>query len=388
MTPVPLSTPCLRAPLSPRPSPVCAASRLSASGEANGRPDWPAGIPGRLHTGLCWPGPRLGQTSEPCSRDSVESGRFCGPSGQPVRHRLATGRICSPQASGKRGRRYSRGEPLSDDPGCLRRQPCYCPLTDCGKRLARTDSLVRHMRIHSGERPWACPHAGCDRRFVDKGSLNVHLRRHTGERPFVCPLADCGKRFVDGSSLVAHRRIHTGEKPWSCPFPDCGKRFAHSSTLADHRRIHTGIRPYLCPEPGCTKRFVQTGHLVTHLRAHRRIPRFPGGSAGGQPGAGGKRQTGWLCRHTGELSWSCCRRFPVKASGAVPLRRVRPVPVLPRAHTAGSFHGRVRGADRLSPCRRPQQGPREAAIRLSVIRRIGAQGLVHPVPLLPGAFPG
>ncbi|RWS29437.1 gastrula zinc finger protein XlCGF57.1-like protein [Leptotrombidium deliense] len=110
----------------------------------------------------------------------------------------------------------------------------------------------------------------CFQNFSQRNSLNRHIRSHTGERPFPCSY--CGKRFIDKERLKVHIRIHTGEKPFSCDI--CGRHFTQKSTVKRHMSVHTGAKPHNCEY--CGKRFGSKDNLKVHIKSHTRIDHIVG----------------------------------------------------------------------------------------------------------------
>ncbi|XP_014256091.1 zinc finger protein 93-like [Cimex lectularius] len=136
-------------------------------------------------------------------------------------------------------------------------KPFICD--QCGKGFSQSSGLNTHKKVHSDLRPYSCPL--CPRTFKIKGDRDVHIRKHSGDRPYKCEF--CGKAFMTQHVYSQHRKIHTGERPYKCDV--CGIAFRRSHVLTVHKRIHTGEKPNICDI--CGKRYRQKGDMLKHRRA-------------------------------------------------------------------------------------------------------------------------
>ncbi|PIK45305.1 putative Krueppel-related zinc finger protein 1 isoform X1 [Apostichopus japonicus] len=163
--------------------------------------------------------------------------------------------LTPPQPQSYRGgRRSTSGKPP---------QPRKYVCDVCGKAFSRSNTLVTHKRIHTGDKPFACEL--CGRAFRQPGNLTRHRLTHTTVKPYVC--SQCGKAFNRASNLHTHMRTHTNYKPFVCQF--CGKGFHQKIDMKIHSYTHTGEKPHKCKK--CGRGFKQLTHLTYHMRTHSEV---------------------------------------------------------------------------------------------------------------------
>lgn len=102
----------------------------------------------------------------------------------------------------------------------------------CNKTFSTPFARMGHMRTHySGlPRKFACTE--CDKRYLTQSQLKKHLRVHSGVKPYRCNL--CPKAFLRKWDLTRHTRVHTGEKPFQCSY--CNVKFGYMRTLRRHEK--------------------------------------------------------------------------------------------------------------------------------------------------------
>jgi hypothetical protein len=104
-------------------------------------------------------------------------------------------------------------------PGAQERSNAVCSI--CGRGFGKQEHLVRHMRIHTRERPYPCP--SCHKSFARRDVLNRHIAAHNDHNDIVTQLPASRACFRCASDRVKCSRgqkcVRCLQRGYSCQYP-------------------------------------------------------------------------------------------------------------------------------------------------------------------------
>lgn len=120
-------------------------------------------------------------------------------------------------------------------------------------RGVRGDPKHLHLYCEANSEETVYPGArGCKPGSRNSGREKIHQ----------CHLCHYSSRFI--SDVRRHIRIHTGERPFKCSV--CSSAFNVRQNLKTHMRTHTGDKPFLCAY--CPNAFSRRTLLKEHVKRH------------------------------------------------------------------------------------------------------------------------
>ena len=135
----------------------------------------------------------------------------------------------------------------------------------CNFETNHLSSVRRHFKRHTNTRPFSCQNCECEAR--EKSALKVHTLyrcgkpKFTAEGEFKCHL--CEYSSYQKIQLQRHLRCHTGYRPFACD--QCEFRCIQKSTLKKHKLTHIN-REKSFPCEQCSRSYYSKDSRTHHVK--------------------------------------------------------------------------------------------------------------------------
>lgn len=138
-----------------------------------------------------------------------------------------------------------------------------CTYPDCDAAFVSPSRLLRHVRLHTGERPYKCIHEGCNKMYTNSSHLNRHMEVHKDSKTMI-QCTECSMLLSNRHNLKRHYdRVHGTNNSLMCKL--CNVSFTKKYQYARHMETHS-TELYKCEV--CNKTYVGKVKFWRHKKTH------------------------------------------------------------------------------------------------------------------------